>query len=143
MRLVLDPYGKQLDLDAFIPVPGRYIGDFNLNANQLLGNQAIQLQGHEMYFAVFKLLAVATNAFRVKLFSTISGSVLTLPNGNVAGSSDRARSDLLYGTASRPGILPAFWLIPGTGQILHDFEEIAGAGNTIHVEYEGLRLFPR
>jgi hypothetical protein len=39
-------------------------------------------------------------------------------------------------------VLPAFWLIPGAGLIQHDFTEIAGASNTIHIEYEGLRLYP-
>jgi hypothetical protein len=142
-RYVLDPYGNQLDLDMFVQAPGRYIGDFSLTSNQQSNNQNITLQGHEMYFAVLRLFAFATNVFKVKLYSSIAGNVLTFPSAASPGLSDQARSDLMYGTAGRPATLPAFWLIPGAGFIQHDFTEIAGASNSIRVEYEGLRLYPK
>jgi hypothetical protein len=142
-RYVLDPYGNQLDLNQYIQAPGRYIGDFTLTANQTLTNQIITLQGHEMYFAILRLYVNSTNVFKVKLYSSIAGNILTFPSAASPGLSDQARSDLLYGTGGgRPATLPAFWLIPGAGFIQHDLTEIAGAGNTIRVEYEGLRLYP-
>jgi hypothetical protein len=142
-RYVLDPYGNQLDLNNFVQAPGRYIGDFTLTANQVISNQNITLQGHESYFAVLRLFAVFTNPFKVKIYSSIAGNVLTFPSAASPGLSDQARSDLIYGTTGGdPVVLPAFWLIPGAGLIQHDFTEIAGAPNTIHIEYEGLRLYP-
>lgn len=143
-RYVLDPYGNQLDLDQFVQAPGRYIGDFTLTSNQQLNNQNITLQGHEMYFAILRLFANYTNDFKVKVYSSIAGNVLTFPSAASPGLSDQARASLMFGTsAGNPGVLPAFWLIPGAGLIQHDFTEIAGAGNTIRLEYEGLRLYPK
>jgi hypothetical protein len=142
-RYVLDPYGNQLDLNNFVQAPGRYIGDFTLTANQISPNQNITLQGHEAYFAVLRLFNSSTNPYRVKLYSSIAGNILTFPSAASPGLSDQARSDLLYGSlGGNPSVLPAFWLIPGAGLIQHDFTEIAGLPNTIHVEYEGLRLYP-
>src|SRR5579864_9785230 len=114
----LDPFGRQVDLDSFTRYPGRYIGDFTVLNGTTKNNQPITLQGHEQYFAVLRLYVFATNVFRVKLYQSIAGLSLTMPSAGVSGgTSDQARSDLLYGTAGRPAVLPAYWLIPGSGQI--------------------------
>jgi len=136
---VLDYFGNQIDPSQYVWKPGKYFSDFTLTSLQLLTNQAIQLRGQEQYFAIFKLMSVQTNPFRVKLYTT-GGD--TIP-ANSAGTTDRIRSECLYGTASLPAVLPGVLLIPGSGSILHDLEEILTAGNSLHLVYEGWRLFPR
>lgn len=137
---MLDYFGNQIDPNQYVWKPGKYFGDFTLTSLQILTNQAIQLRGQEQYFAIFKLMSTQTAAFRAKIYTP--GASDALPS-NSFGTTDRCRSECLYGTASRPGVLPGVFLIPGSSSILHDLEEILGAGNTLHLVYEGWRMFPR
>lgn len=136
----MDYFGGQLDITKFIARTHKYFGDFTLAANQLLTAQQITLRGHEMYFAIMRLMATSTGAFRVQLYSSDSERYHSPSPG---ATNDRVRSECLFGNASRPGVLPVPIIIPGSSNILLDIEDVSAAPNTLHLVFEGVRLYPR
>ncbi len=134
-----DYFGNQLDPSQYVARTRKYFGDFTLTALQLLTNQPITLRGQEMFFAIMRLMCTNTGSFRVQLYTSTSERMNA---GTISGTTDRVRSECMYGTASRPAVLPVPMVIPGSSSILHDLEDVSNAGNTLHLVYEGVGLYP-
>jgi hypothetical protein len=140
---MMDYFGGRTDdqgrlyADAYVPDPHFYFGDFTVGASLLTQKNAIPMSGLEDYFAIFRLMAVSTGAFRAKIYFAADGKSLTT---GAAGTTDRMRSEGLFGTASRPHVLPCPWIIPGKSTIYLDLEDVTGNSNAIHPIFAGVRL---
>ena len=139
--MTIDSLRLILDLDRYRPSTSKAIGDFTLVANQTLLNQRIEFKGSFEFFAVFRLMSVQTGAFRCRLATDESHRYSHA--ATAGGTNDRVRNECLFGTASRPAVLPVPLLIPRTNGILLDIEDVSGAGNTLHLVFEGVELYPR
>jgi hypothetical protein len=137
-----DYFGNQLDPSAYQARTGKYFYDTSpyLTPLQLLTNQSITLRGQEMYFAIMRLMCVNTGNFRSNLYTSTSERYTY---GTITATSDRVLNACLYGTAQRPAVLPVPIIIPGTSQIMFDLEDTSNANNTLHLVFEGVRLFPK
>ncbi len=136
----MDYFGNQLDISKFIAVTHWYVGDFTLAALQLLTAQRITLDGNPLYFAIMRLMSNSTGRFRCQIATDTSQRYAS---ASVGGLNERVRDDCLFGTASRPAVLPVPILVPGSGGILLDLEDISAAPNVLHLVFEGVQLFPR
>jgi hypothetical protein len=137
---MLDYFGNQLDPAKYIFRTYKYFGDFALTALQVLPGQSITLKGQEAFFAIMRCMAVSTGAFRVSLYTSNSERY---QSGSLSATTDRVRSEAMYGTASRPAVLPVPIVIPGSSNIVHDLEDVSNGNNSLHLVYEGVRLYPR
>lgn len=135
---MLNYFGNQLDESQYRFETFKYFGDFTLTALQLLTQQAITLKGQEDYFAIMRLMSVSTGAFRVSIYDSTAHRY---SSGTFNATTDRVRSECMYGTASRPGVLPVPIVIAGAGVINHDLEDVSNSGNTLHLVYEGVRMY--
>ena len=135
-----DYFGNQLDPAQFSARTGKYFYDGVLTSLQLLTNQSITLRGQEMYFAIMRLMYVSTGAFRSNLYTSTSERYTY---GTINATTDRVRVECMYGTAQRPAVLPVPMIIPGSSQIMFDLEDVSAAGNTLHLVFEGVRLYPK
>ena len=140
-----DYYGNQLDPNAFVARTHKYILDISLTSLQLLTAQQITLRGTEMYFAIMRLMAVASDttglaSFRCAMYTSNSDRYQA---ASLGGVSDRVIASCLFGTASRPAVLPVPIVIPGTASLLLDLENLVASGNDLHLVLEGVRLFPK
>lgn len=135
---MMDYFGGQLDPSQFQARPYKYFGDFTLTANQILSGQTITLRGQEMFFAIMRLMAVSTGPFRISLYSSTSERY---QSGGLSTTTDRVRSECMFGSAQRPGVPPVPIVIPGSSTITQDLEDVSGANNSLHLVYEGVRLF--
>ncbi len=134
-----DPQGRPF-ASAYVPDPHFYFGDFTVGALATLTRQTIALSGEEDYFAICRLTAVSSGSFRAKIYFATDGKSLT-SGGTIGGTTDRARSECLFGTASRPAVLPVPVIIPGRSTIYLDLEDVANNGNNaIHPVFSGVRL---
>lgn len=136
----MDIAGGQLDLDRYFARPRYYVRDFTLAGNQLLTGQQVTLRGTESFFLLLYLLSTQTGPFRVQIYTT-SGDRLVVPHAGQM--TDRAHYSCLFGTAQRPGVLYPGLLVPGTGAILLDLEDLSGAENQLHLVFGGLALTER
>jgi hypothetical protein len=134
-----DYFGGQIDPAAFIYRSHKYFGDFNLTANQLLTNQQITLRGSEAFFAIMRLMSTQTGNFRAQLYS--SSTERYHHGGHSGATTDRVRGECLFGTASRPGVLPVPIIVPGDAAILLDLEDVSGGVNALHLVFDGTRMF--
>lgn len=135
-------FGGQLPgkVDDYIFRSKKYIGDFTLAGFQLLSAQRIVLLGTALYFVLMRLMQVATSTvWRCALYTD---DQLRVVGGSLAAL-DRVRSECLFGTASRPGVLPVPILIPGAGNIVLDLEDVSGAPNALHLVFEGVEIHSR
>ena len=136
---MLDYFGNQLDPNQFYFRSYKYFGDFTLTALQVLTGQTIALKGQEQYFAIMRLMSVSTGSFRASLYTSSSERY---QSSTLQGTTDRVRGECMFGTASRPAVLPVPIVIPGSSTIQLDLEDVSNAGNTLHLVFEGARLFP-
>lgn len=135
-----DIFGGQIDPSRFIFRTHKYLGDFTLQANQLLTAQQITLRGHEMYFAILRLMSTQTGPFRCQIYTSDSERYHSPSPG---ATNDRVANACLFGTASRPAVLPVAIIIPGSSAIVLDLEDISGASNSLHLVFEGVRMYPK
>jgi hypothetical protein len=140
---VFDYFGNQLDPSLYFARTGKYFFDTagsGLTALQILLNQNITLRGQEMYFAIMRLMATSTGAFRASIYTSTSERY---SYGTINATTDRVRGECLFGTAQRPAVLPVPIIIPGTSAIGIDLEDVSNATNALHLVFEGVRLFPK
>lgn len=135
----MDYFGNQIDISRFVAVTHKYIFDGSLLASQLLTAQRVNLNGNPMYFAIMRLMCVATGHFRCQIYTDSSNRY---HSATIGATNDRVRDECLFGTASRPAVLPVPIIIPGTGGILLDLEDVSAAPNTLHLVFEGVNLYP-
>lgn len=132
-----DPSGR-LFSQSYQRTPGKYFGDFTLTSQQLVMNNSITLKGQEDYFAICRLMSHQTGTFRACLHIA-NGDRFSW--GPINGSTDRTWNDCMFGTASRPAVLPVPIIIPGSSTIYLDLEDTSVAGNTVHAVFEGFCLY--
>jgi len=139
---MFDYFGNQLDPSQYFARTGKYFYDTTppLNSGQLLTQQSITLRGQEQYFAIMRLMSVQTGPFRISLYTSTSERYFY---GTLNATTDRVRNECVFGSAQRPGVLPVPIIIPSSSQIMFDLEDVSGATNTLHLVYEGVRLFPK
>lgn len=135
-----DYFGNQLNPAAFQARTGKYFQDITLTALQIQTNLSITLRGQEMYFAIMRLYSVQTGTFRFSLYTSTSERY---QYGTLNATTDRVLNACYFGTAQRPAVLPVPIIIPGSSQIMFDIEDTSNAGNSVHVVFEGVRLYPK
>lgn len=137
---MLDIFGGKIDPSQYTFEAAMYFLDITLTASQLLTNQTIQLKAGEDFFFGLRRMSTQTGAFRIQIYDTTSRRYVY--NGTVtAATTDRARYETLFGTASRPGVMPIGQIF--IGAIIMDVEDISAAPNTLHIAFEGLAAFHR
>jgi hypothetical protein len=140
-------YGNQLDPSKFLARTHKYIYDkTGILTTVLLTSEALTLRGTEMYFAIMRLMGTCTGGslgladFRIALYTSTSDRYQACSLG---GTNDRVNGSCMFGTASRPAVLPVPIVIPGSGAILMDIENSSGSTIALHLVFEGVRLFPK
>jgi hypothetical protein len=140
-----DYFGGQLDQHGgaagFLFRSHKYFGDFDLTALQVKNNQQITLRGPEAFFAIMRLMSTSTGAFRAQIYT--SSTERYHSGGHAGATTDRVRGECLFGTASRPGVLPVPIIVPAHANIILDLEDVSNAVNSLHLVFDGCRLFAR
>ena len=136
---MIDIYGGKLsDPDQFTAEPAKVPRDFTLTASQLLTSQAVTVRGHHAYFVVLRLMATFTGAFRTQIRTS---ETYGYHSNGLAGGNDRVRNECMWGTAARPHVLAVAMIVPANSALLLDLEDISVAGNTLHLVFDGIKLY--
>lgn len=138
---MFDYFGNQLDPSRFYAKTGKYFIDITLTALQVLIGTTLSLRGQEQYFAIMRLMSVQTGAFRISIYTSTSERYQA--NTLTTGTTDRVRSECYFGTAQRPAVLPVPILVAGSSVLQLDTEDVSNAGNSLHLVFEGARLWPK
>lgn len=123
--------------------PGRerffaYIYQNTLTANQVLLNQRIVVNG-DAIFRVKLLTLTKTGDFRIRLFDSNGRYYSSSGEG---GTNDRVRDSCLFGTGALPVLVVPHIEVPPSGFIGFDLEDVSNANNTIHLCFEGAKVYP-
>lgn len=129
-----DGTGEDPGLERFFA----YIYQNALTANQVLLNQRIVING-DAPFRIKLLTRTKTADFRIRLFDSVNHYYSSSGEG---GTNDRVRDTCLFGDGSLPFILVPHISIPAGGYIGFDLEDVSGAPNTIHLAFEGAKVYP-
>jgi hypothetical protein len=115
-----------------------YIYQQALLASQILLNQRIVING-DAPFKIKLFTRTSTGDFRIRLFNNENQYYSSSGEG---GTNDRVRDDALFGDGSLPFVVVPHIIIPPSGAVGFDLEDITAAPNTVHLAFHGAKLYP-
>lgn len=124
--------------DPGVEIPFQYVFDIVLTSGQTVNSVGVTTLGEADF--VWKMTSgTQTGAYRIR-FGFGGGGYMS--SGGQGATNDKVNNANIIGTAQFPMPIFPYVVVPKSGKILFDLEDLSIAGNTIQIAFIGSFLYP-